>query len=118
LVLHDAADTQLTDLPSFLQPVLKHVLVPAAKLLGFKAQYPSHVSAYSTLGTSHAAAPDSVSQAEDVLAADHDELVSSKVDEELPESAASDSTAVSGFEEGDATVGQTTTRESLSREEL
>lgn len=84
LVLHDAAATQLTDLPSFLQPVVKHVLVPAAKLLGFKAQYPSHVSA----ARSATAAAD----ADDVLRAD--ELTSSV--EVLPESIATD--AASGGE--------------------
>eukprot|EP00775_Hariotina_reticulata_P004354 gene4354-4607_t len=83
LVLHDAADTELTDLPSFLQPVVKHVLVPAAKLLGFKAQYPSHVSA----ATSATAAAD----ADDVVGAD--ELTSSTV-EVLPESVATDAALV------------------------
>jgi hypothetical protein len=45
LVLYDAADTMMTDLPSFLQPAVKHVLVPVARALGFKARYPSHSSA-------------------------------------------------------------------------
>lgn len=45
LVLYDAADTLMTDLPSFLQPAVKHVLLPVARLLGFKARYPSHSSA-------------------------------------------------------------------------
>ncbi|KAF6253715.1 hypothetical protein COO60DRAFT_1703693 [Scenedesmus sp. NREL 46B-D3] len=45
LVLYDAADTVMTDLPSVLQPAVKHVLLPVARLLGFKARYPSHSSA-------------------------------------------------------------------------
>jgi hypothetical protein len=45
LVLYDAADTLMTDLPSFLQPPVKHVLVPVARALGFRDTYPSHSSA-------------------------------------------------------------------------
>jgi hypothetical protein len=45
LVLYDAADTMMTDLPSFLQPAVKHVLVPVGRALGFKERYPSHSSA-------------------------------------------------------------------------
>ncbi|KAF8066163.1 hypothetical protein HT031_002485 [Scenedesmus sp. PABB004] len=45
LVLFDAAGTTLTDLPAFLQPLAKRVLVPLGRLLGFKSTYAPHRSA-------------------------------------------------------------------------
>lgn len=44
VVLFDAAGTQLTDMSGLLAPVVDRLVLPAAKLLGFKAQYSSHRS--------------------------------------------------------------------------
>lgn len=44
LVLWDAAGARLTEYPAFLQPVINRVVIPFAKQLGFRAQWPSHTS--------------------------------------------------------------------------
>jgi hypothetical protein len=45
MVLFYEGDSLITDLPEMLQPLVKKVLVPLGKLLGFKPHYPSHRSA-------------------------------------------------------------------------
>lgn len=44
LVLYDAAGAKLTDLYEWLQPIVRRVLVPVARLLGFRPVYPGSAS--------------------------------------------------------------------------
>ena len=45
MILFYEGDSRITDLPEMLQPLVKKVLLPIARLLGFKSHYPSHRSA-------------------------------------------------------------------------
>jgi hypothetical protein len=61
LVIYDASATQLTDISGLVAPLVKHVLLPVAHYLGFKAEYPSHRSKGGG-GAAAAAAGDSQQQ--------------------------------------------------------
>jgi hypothetical protein len=61
LVIYDASATQLTDVSGLVAPLVKHVLLPVAHYLGFKAEYPSHRSKGGG-GVAAAAAADSQEQ--------------------------------------------------------
>ena len=56
LVLWDAAGAKLTEYPALLQPVVEKVLIPVAKHLGFRAEWPLNRSAGATRSTPGAAA--------------------------------------------------------------
>lgn len=44
LVLFDGSGSQLSDLSGLMAPLVRHILLPVSRLLGFKEGYPSHRS--------------------------------------------------------------------------
>jgi hypothetical protein len=45
MVLYWEGDSRIVDLPPILNPLVERLFLPVARLLGFRATYPSHRSA-------------------------------------------------------------------------
>lgn len=65
LVLWDAAASRLTEYPAFLQPVVDRLLLPVARQLGFRADWPSHRAAADVGETDQSVCDHSISSESD-----------------------------------------------------
>jgi hypothetical protein len=50
VVLFDSGATQLTDVSGIMAPIVKHVVLPLARFVGFRAEYDGHKSKHGSSG--------------------------------------------------------------------
>lgn len=78
LVLYSDAGTQLTDIAGILTPLVDNLLLPVARFLGFKSDYPGHKSKHVSSASSSSEQQQQQEELEDDV--DDDEVVADSTD--------------------------------------